>query len=71
MMGLFDRLTERVEARAEARVRQVRERVGAAFGGIAGARIGIEGEDVVVESRGLVRRWLEDGRLRLAAWSGS
>ena len=71
MIGLFDRLRERVDAQAEARVRQVRERVEAAFGGVAGARTRVEGEDVVAEARGLVRRWLEDGRLRLAAWSGS
>ena len=71
MMGLFDRLRELVDAQAEARVRKVRERVEAAFGGIAGARIGVEGENVVVEAKGLARRWLEDGRLRLAAWSGT
>jgi hypothetical protein len=70
-MATFDRLTERAQALAEARVRQMRERVAAAFGNIAGVRVLVDGEEVAAEAKGLARRWLEDGRLRLAPWSGA
>lgn len=68
LSALFGVLEARGIAAAERRAAEARARaaemIGEEFDGI-GARV--EGEDVILEARGLWRRWLGDARLR---WIG-
>lgn len=67
-MGLFDGLSRRVADRAREVSEEARERVEQAFALFPDVRLRREGNSVVVEATGLLRRWLSDARLRFASW---
>src|SRR5262249_30050826 len=65
---MFQRLIARVEARAQAVADAARQKIEAAFAQFPDMRLRIEGDEVVIEAMGLMRRWLSDTRLRFAFW---
>jgi hypothetical protein len=69
-MAQFDGLTKRVAARARNLADKTRERVELVFTQFPDVRLRREGDTIVIEAMGLLRRWLSDVRLRFALWSG-
>ena len=68
-MALFERLTARVEAKAQKaaeRMLRAAETGLAEFPDIIFHR---EGEELVISGRGLMRRWLGEARFRFAMWT--
>lgn len=68
MMGLFDRLAERVETRASTSVDRALDAVELVAAEFPGVILHREGNQLVISGRGLMRRWLTDVRLRFAFW---
>ena len=68
-MALFEKLAKRAEARALETARTARDQAEAAFVRLPGAKLQREGDAVIVEGKGLVRRWLNDPGLRFINWS--
>jgi len=60
MSGAIERIRRAGEQRAELRRREIAGAAGA-LGGIA---VSIEGEQVVLEGRGLLDRWIREASLR-------
>lgn len=65
MIAPVDRLTKRADEAAA----HLRQRVEVAWAAVPGINISSEGDRVILSGRGLMRRWLEDLRLRFARWS--
>jgi hypothetical protein len=61
---MFDRLMKRVAARASAAADEVLRAVEVAAAEFPDVMVEREGDAIVVSGRGLLRRWLGDGRLR-------
>lgn len=68
-MALFDELTRRVADRANELAEGVRYGIETAFAEFPDVRVRREGETLVLEAVGLLRRWIGDARLRFALWS--
>lgn len=62
-------LADRMATRAKEVAERHRQRVGAAWAAIPGVAVGREGDRLIVQGRGLVRRWLRDVTLRFARWN--
>jgi hypothetical protein len=69
-MALFDELSRRVAERARAMAEATLDRAEAAFAEFPDVRLRREGDSLVIEAMGLMRRWMSDVRLRFAWWSG-
>ena len=62
---MFEQWARRVEAGAGEAARARAAAVAAAFrAGVPGARVEVDGGEVTVRARGLVRRWLDQAALR-------
>ena len=68
-MALLDGLTHRVADRANELAEGVRDRIETAITKIPGVHVRREGEALVIEAVGLLRRWISEARLRFALWS--
>jgi hypothetical protein len=69
LMALFDGLTHRIADRANELAEGVRDRIETAITEIPGVRVRREGEALVMEAVGLLRRRISEARLRFAIWS--
>lgn len=58
--GLMGRAQRHAEARAALRRRSISEEAG----GLPGISAYVEGDDVILEGRGLLDRWIRDASLR-------
>lgn len=67
MSGALERLAARGRVLAEAGAAR-RRRALTEAAGMLGLTARAEGEEVVIAGRGLVRRWLNDARLRHLTW---
>lgn len=67
-MALFDGLSRRVADRAREVANEAIERAEAAFAQFPDVRLRREGDVLVIEAMGLMRRWMSDVRLRFALW---
>jgi uncharacterized membrane protein len=65
---MFERLVKRVEERARDAAETARRNVEKAFAAFPDVQLRIEGDELVIEAKGLMRRWLSDVRLRFAFW---
>jgi len=63
---MFERLARRVVERAEAVVDATLQAVEVAIAEFPDVMVEREGEAIVIRGRGLLRRWLDDGRLRFS-----
>lgn len=68
-MALFDGPSRRVADRARQLAEDARQRVEAAFAQFPDVRLRREGDTLIIEAMGLMRRWMSDVRLRFALWS--
>ncbi|HXG81550.1 MAG TPA: hypothetical protein VNJ05_07095 [Sphingomicrobium sp.] len=68
-MALFDGLARRVAQRAQGVADETRRRVEAMFTQFPDVQLRREGDAIVIEAIGLMRRWMSDARLRFALWS--
>ena len=68
-MALFDGLSRRVAERANELAERVRHGIETALTEFPDVRVRREGNTLVLEAVGLLRRWISDGRLRFAPWS--
>lgn len=69
-MSGFDTAMRRGAAAAEARARRRREQIAAEAEALPGVSAHVEGDEVVLEGRGLLDRWLRDASLRNIGRSG-
>ena len=67
-MALFDGPRRRVDDRANELAEGVRDRIETAITEFPGVRVQREGEALVMEAVGLLRRWISEARLRFALW---
>ena len=67
---MFERLSERVKERAEAVARAALDAVEVAARELPDVMVERDGDAIVIRGRGLLRRWLDDARLRfsLSSW---
>lgn len=65
-MALFGRLVERIEQRASTTVSHALDAVEAAVAEFPGINVRRDDDRLIVSGRGLVRRWLDDARVRFA-----
>jgi hypothetical protein len=65
---MFERLVARVEAKAREAAEAARRSVEELFAQIPDVRLRRDGDDIVIEARGLARRWISDTGLRFAFW---
>ena len=65
-MAMFDRLVQRASARGESIARDMLSRAGAAYSEVPGVTAVPNGAGLILEGKGLVKRWLRDPRLRFA-----
>jgi hypothetical protein len=63
---MFERLSERVKERAEAVARAALDAVEVAARELPDVMVEREGDAIVIRGRGLLRRWLDDARLRFS-----
>ena len=68
-MALFEELARRAEARALATARTALDEAEAAYVRLPGTKLQRAGDRVIVEGKGLTRRWLNDASLRFLSWS--
>ena len=68
-MALFDRLARRVAERAQDLADEAVERAEAVFASFPDVRLRRDGDTLVIEGMGLMRRFMSDVRLRFALWS--
>lgn len=69
-MALFDRLSRRVAERAREMADEALARAEAAVAQFPDIRLRRDGEALVIEAMGLIRRWMNDVRLRFMLWRG-
>jgi hypothetical protein len=67
-MALFDVLSRRVATRARALADDALERAETIYSQFPDVRLRREGDTLVIEAMGLMRRWMSDVRLRFALW---
>ena len=67
-MALFEQLARRVEERTRAMAEAALRNLETAIREIPDVHLRIEGDTLVIEAKGLLRRWLSDVRLRFAFW---
>ena len=67
-MALFDMLARRVAERARHLAAEAVERAQSAYTQIPDVRLRREGDTLIIEGMGLMRRWMSDVRLRFALW---
>lgn len=62
--GRLRALLERAEQIGEAKAAHMRRSIADEAAALPGIRAHVEGEDVILEGRGLLERWLRDASLR-------
>lgn len=67
-MALFDRLARRTSEKARELADEALKRAEGLFAQLPDVRIRREGDTLIIEGEGLMRRWLSDARLRFALW---
>ena len=65
---MFERLVARVETKARTLSESARNNVAEALAEYPDVRLRIEGDTLVIEAEGIMRRWVSDTRLRFAFW---
>ena len=68
-MALFDGLARRMADRARELADDALDRAEALCSQFPDVRLRREGDTLVIEAMGLMRRWMSDVRLRFALWS--
>ena len=68
-MAFFEHLKSRAEQRARDAATVMIERAVAAYAAVPGVVTRRKGDDLLIEGRGLSRRWLTDARIRFGHWS--
>lgn len=63
-MSALDGLMGRAQRNAEARAARRRRSISVEAGGLPGVSAYVEGDDVILEGRGLLDRWIRDASLR-------
>ena len=67
-MALFDKLMRRVADRTGELADGIRDGVETGVAQFPDVRVRREGDTLVIEAIGLLRRWVGDARLRFALW---
>lgn len=67
-MALFDGLIRRVGDRTRKVAEEARERVESLMTQFPDVQLSRDGDTLVIEAMGLMRRWMSDARLRFALW---
>ncbi len=63
-MSALDSLMSRADRHAEMRAARRRRSISLEAGGLPGVSAYVEGDDVILEGRGLLDRWISDASLR-------